>query len=77
MRDHQFIIETRATTTTKTKVYQLCGLSGNLLETRVLSSLWVDALNWEIATHSQAVLFSAINNYRKHRGRLTCRLMVL
>ena len=32
---------TRTTTTTKTKIYELCGLSGNLLETRISSSLWM------------------------------------
>ena len=40
MQDHQLIIETSATTTT-TKIYELCGLSGNLLETRISSSLWM------------------------------------
>ena len=41
MRDHQLIIETSATTTTKTKIYELCGLSENLPETRISSSLWM------------------------------------
>ena len=41
MRDHQLIIKTHATTTTKTEIYELCGLSGNLLETRISSSLWM------------------------------------
>ena len=60
MQDHQLIIEMRTTTTSKTKIYELCGLNGNLLETRSSSSLWM--LTGKFATHSQAVFFSAINN---------------